>query len=145
MKTVDNGKVETFVLSQDGTRIHRFVITRNGKKVRTVFGLNKSIKTTQDSHEHLASLADQMFIRSKRQPRGKERGRFIRVADLFSGCGAMSVGVQEACRALGLRFKSVLSIDLSESASNIYQANFPEADVKAVDIRKIFRGKLQLE
>ncbi len=54
----------------------------------------------------------------------------------------MSVGVQEACRALGLRFKSVLSIDLSESASNIYKANFPEADVKAVDIRKIFRGKL---
>jgi len=55
----------------------------------------------------------------------------------------MSVGVKEACRALGLRFRPVLSIDCNEQACDIYRANFPGAEVKTADIRQRLRGRLR--
>jgi DNA (cytosine-5)-methyltransferase 1 len=137
----NNGSVETFVLSKDGRTIYRIVSTRRRKKIRTAVKLNQAIPN--GSNDRLASLADQSFICSQRRPRAKQRGRFVTVTDLFSGCGAMSVGVQEACRALGYRFKPVLSIDLDENASTVYKANFPKANVYAADIRTIFRGRLR--
>jgi len=54
----------------------------------------------------------------------------------------MSIGVQEACRALGLRFRPVLSIDFSRRAVNVYKANFPSAKVNTTDIRHVLRGRL---
>src|SRR2546423_1674438 len=108
IKRTDNGSVERFVLSKDRRKIYRVVSTRRRKKIRTSFKLDKALKKASDSNERLASCTDQGFIRSKRRPRPKQRGRIVRVADLFSGCGAMSVGVEEACRALGLCFKPVL-------------------------------------
>jgi len=130
-------------LSKDRRKIYRVVSTRRRKKIRTSFKLDKALKKASDSNERLASCTDQGFIRSKRRPRPKQRGRIVRVADLFSGCGAMSVGVEEACRALGLCFKPVLAIDFNKNASTIYKVNFPEAHVQTADIRAIFRGNLR--
>lgn len=51
----------------------------------------------------------------------------LRVADLFSGCGALSLGVAEACRALGLGFSPVLAVDMDQTALSVYSDNFHPA------------------
>jgi DNA (cytosine-5)-methyltransferase 1 len=47
------------------------------------------------------------------------------MVDLFSGCGGMTLGVAEACRALGFRAKPLLAVDIDKTALEIYQSNIP--------------------
>jgi DNA (cytosine-5)-methyltransferase 1 len=54
--------------------------------------------------------------------------------DLFSGCGGLSLGVREACRALGLGFQSVLAVDANPTALDVYAANFAPSDVICGDL-----------
>src|SRR5205823_1809369 len=54
--------------------------------------------------DDLRSAADILWLRRATSPPMPSTGEELRVADLFSGCGAMSLGVAEACRATGHRF-----------------------------------------
>lgn len=58
---------------------------------------------------------------------GSKRTRAIRTADLFSGCGAMSLGLKGACEALGWQFSSVLAADCDTRAIGVYERNFNPA------------------
>lgn len=51
--------------------------------------------------------------------------------DLFSGCGGLSAGLQEA------GFETRVAIELEEHASRAYKLNFPETEVITKDIRKV--------
>jgi DNA (cytosine-5)-methyltransferase 1 len=51
----------------------------------------------------------------------------LRYADLFSGCGGLSLGLEEAARALGLSAASVLSIEKDPVARSVYRRNFSPA------------------
>ena len=46
------------------------------------------------------------------------------MVDLFSGCGLMSLGLAEACRALGLTARPVLAVDVDKVALDVYARNF---------------------
>lgn len=108
----------------------------------TTFAINPAIKETRVTQESLAKLVDRALLRSRRRPRRRTKGRLIRIADLFSGCGAMTLGIEEACRALGFRVKPVIAIDINQPASDIYKRNFVSCEVKTIDIREILRGRL---
>ena len=60
-------------------------------------------------------------------PDVRRRGQ-VRIIDLFSGCGALTLGVVEACRALQLEAVPVIAVDTNASALDVYKANFPTAE-----------------
>lgn len=65
----------------------------------------------------------QAWLRSASRPCGGGGAPF-RVADLFSGCGGLSLGTWEACRRANRRFESTLAWDSDENALAVYQDNF---------------------
>lgn len=87
--------------------------------------------------DDLRSAADLAYLRRRSFPPAPDRGREMRAVDLFSGCGAMSLGVAEACRALGYRFRSAGAFDVDRRALNIYGANFEIADLSPTDLRTL--------
>jgi DNA (cytosine-5)-methyltransferase 1 len=84
---------------------------------------------------------DHNFLRTAKRPPAPS-GPIIRVVDLFSGCGGLSLGLQEACRALGRGFEVPLAVDADPVAADCYAANFPGAKVRKQDVCDIFDGRL---
>jgi len=70
-------------------------------------------------------------------------GPKLRVADLFSGCGGMTLGAIEAARSLGYDVEVVLAMELDEPIRKIYDANFSStiATLRA-DVADRFDGAL---
>ena len=75
--------------------------------------------------DDLAAAFDQAWLRSAHPPAPAADAAPVRVVDLFSGCGALSLGAAEACRALGRRFEPVLAVDIEPWAAATYGRNFP--------------------
>lgn len=68
--------------------------------------------------------------------------RAIRVADLFCGCGGLTLGLAEAARRLGCATDVRLALDLDESAITVFKANFVGAIVKLGAAEDCFPGGL---
>jgi len=66
----------------------------------------------------------------------------VRVADLFSGCGAMSLGVAEACRALNLTFESAGAFDINQVALEVYGRTFCLPTPMPVDLGVVLSNQL---
>jgi DNA (cytosine-5)-methyltransferase 1 len=62
-----------------------------------------------------------------------EFGHRLSIADLFCGCGGLSLGVYEAARAVGLRPRTLLSVDADAEALEVYRRNFAPEYVLAVN------------
>ena len=60
----------------------------------------------------------------QKKPSGKTTHGEIRVVDLFCGCGGLSLGIEEACRALEYKFTPVLGADIATAALDLYKKNF---------------------
>jgi DNA (cytosine-5)-methyltransferase 1 len=86
-------------------------------------------------------LAERAYLRSSRRPRENHSGQTVRVFDLFSGCGGLTLGLWEACRALGKQCLPVAAIDNSTIALDIYHRNFPSARLIPDDARKVIDGE----
>lgn len=71
-----------------------------------------------------------------------EPSRELRIVDLFSGCGQMTVGASEAARAVGLRGELVLAIDQDAAAAEILRRLFHDADVRQSDIQQLLAHDL---
>src|SRR5256886_2572288 len=81
----------------------------------------------------LRSAADLAWLCRKEAPPPAD-GPAVRVADLFSGCGGMSLGLAEACRALGFRFESAAVYDIDATALRVYAAAFGLPQPEPVDL-----------
>ena len=68
--------------------------------------------------------------------------RPIRVVDLFSGGGGFSLGCAEAARRVGRGTTIALAVEVDEAAADGYALNFPEADLRQVDVTTLFDGEL---
>jgi DNA (cytosine-5)-methyltransferase 1 len=73
----------------------------------------------------LAAAFDLAWLRSPRRPPPAPDAQPVRTVDLFSGCGALSLGAAEAARALGARLEPVLAVDIEAWAARTYGRNFP--------------------
>jgi len=72
-----------------------------------------------------AAAFDRAWLRCADRPATAPEAPRVRVVDLFSGCGALSLGAAEACRALGARFEPALAVDIEPWAVQTYARNFP--------------------
>jgi len=83
--------------------------------------------------------ADADFIRTPRPPYEALRPR-LRIVDLFAGCGGLTLGAAEAARRLGLGIEVRLAVDFDETATEVYRANLPTADVRQCSVEDLFSG-----
>jgi DNA (cytosine-5)-methyltransferase 1 len=86
--------------------------------------------------------SDQAFLRRSARPGYENLRPTVRVADLFCGCGAMSLGMAEAARRVGLGIKISMALDNDEDAVAVYRSNFPGADARCSSVEEIFDGQL---
>jgi len=90
-----------------------------------------------------SSLWDWEWLRKPAAP-SVGRGTEVQVTDLFSGCGQMALGVAEAARALGMRCKLKLAVDLNPDALKVCRRNFPNQtdNVLKASVEEILPGAL---
>jgi DNA (cytosine-5)-methyltransferase 1 len=85
---------------------------------------------------------DIAWLKSKEQPDVPKWRDEIRMVDLFSGTGPMTLGVVEAGRATGINVLPVFAIDFERNAAMNYSYNFPGCHVVNEDILKYVDGEL---
>ncbi len=77
------------------------------------------------------------YLRRSDPPDWTVGERLIRVVDLFSGVGGLTLGACEAARSLGLAAESAWAVDFDASAIGCHAANFgPHAE--AADLAEVF-------
>ena len=89
------------------------------------------------SQDALRKAWDQAWLRGALPMLNRESSAFatsLRIVDLFSGCGAMSLGVRLATESFGLHFESLLAADLNDSALDTYKLNFQPKTVLLGDL-----------
>jgi DNA (cytosine-5)-methyltransferase 1 len=128
----------SFRLDEKNRRVSRTATSPEGTSFTTSFDLPVHISTKQDTW----SLYDQVFLRSKKPAWHSPLGGTVRTADLFSGCGGLSLGTREACTALGKQFKSVLAIDEDSSSLEVYKCNFNPLETIGDDIWSVLSGEI---
>lgn len=65
----------------------------------------------------------------------------LRIVDLFSGCGGMTLGVLEACRLHGTPASIVLAMEKDEHIRDVFDANFEsEVQERRGDVLERFDG-----
>jgi DNA (cytosine-5)-methyltransferase 1 len=121
--------VESFRLADNRVSVKRSVVLRSGKISASEVQLPQRIDHSLSAASDVAALADLAFLRSRAWPVGLTTGRQVRVADLFSGCGVMSLATWEACRAVGASMYPAFASDLNATALAVYKHNFPGATV----------------
>lgn len=114
-----SSNIESFHYDRPRNSIIRMVRRRDG----TVAESDLLVDPMNIVGSDLASAHDWAWMRSKREPKLRGVRRSVRLVDLFSGCGGMTLGVKEACRALGLRAKPLLAVDIDKTALEVYQRN----------------------
>jgi hypothetical protein len=94
--------------------------------------------------DDLRATADRAFLQTAQRPSFETSGYGdpVRVVDLFSGCGAMSLGVAEASRALGRRFRSAGAFDLNWRALEVYAENFQIKLPEPTDLTHVLQANL---
>ncbi len=67
---------------------------------------------------------DRAFLRRKTKPAYESGASPIRLVDLFSGSGGLTLGVAEACRSAGRGLEVRLAMELDARIRSIYDLNF---------------------
>lgn len=81
------------------------------------------------------------FLRLTREPPAmREHEGELRVADLFSGVGGITIGIREAARQLGLQFRASLAMDADQAALECFTANFAPHVTVAQPIDSILKA-----
>jgi DNA (cytosine-5)-methyltransferase 1 len=131
---------EQFSLATSGREVLRRVSRNDGAVIETAFPLDRLQRNRSPSQLDLADLADASFLRTKMRPRVDANTPALRVVDLFSGCGVMSLGVSEAARALRMRLDPITAVDVSEAALGVFRFNFPGAIGITSRIEELLNG-----
>lgn len=131
------GVRESYEFDERRRSVSRTVTTSNGA-FTSRFDVPSTVSVKRDAR----SIYDQVFLRSKSQAwQGPLRGS-VRGADLFSGCGGLSLGAREASLALGRRFEAVLAIDENPTNLKVYQTNFNPSFAINDDIWTVLTGEI---
>jgi len=68
--------------------------------------------------------SDRGFLRHRERPAYELGDEPVRVVDLFSGCGGLTLGMAEAARRLGRGIDVALAVDFDEDIAAVFAANF---------------------
>lgn len=119
----------------DGDYVSRAVLFPNGRAVTSQIRMLGNGGSPRSAY-------DFAYLRRSTRPVMPHEGPEVRVADIFSGCGGLSLGAMEACRALGRRFTSVLALDNDEECVTVYKDNFHCKFAYKNDITQILDGRV---
>lgn len=122
--------------------VQRTVFLRDTSRRTTRIPLAVSIRHQHPTQPQLAAVANASFLRASEWPEILPNAEPVRTADLFSGCGIMTLGLWEACRAVGRRLDPVVAVDTDAIALSVYKRNFPDASVLDSPIESILDGDL---
>jgi DNA (cytosine-5)-methyltransferase 1 len=117
--------------------VWKVVRRRSGALVRSPF-----VSSPGFARRPRLAEAEAAFLAAATRPSVVTAAGDLRVVDLFCGAGGLSLGVREACIALGLNFVPVLAVDLEDSAISVYQRNFSPIRVHHGDITQLIDGPL---
>ena len=111
------GLVEHYASSSEG-RVVRTLARRDRSVAVSVLEASAGSDTDSDAYSTFWSA----WIRGKR-PQEATDAREIRTVDLFAGCGGLTLGIEEACRAVGLATRCALAVDTNDQAMAVFKAN----------------------
>jgi DNA (cytosine-5)-methyltransferase 1 len=131
-------KRECYQFDHSHQSVSRTVVVDSLRRATTDIPLGKGVPQAADPH----SVFDQAFLRTSTKPKADRNLPVIRGADLFSGCGGLSLGLSEACQAIGYRFEPILAVDRDISSLEVYMSNFTPKDAYNLDIEELLSGKL---
>lgn len=141
-ETQDARCPESFRLVDGRRVVERTVVRRDRRLVTSRVSLETSPQKRTLSEDDLAALFDREYLRSRMRPVVSESWPAVRLVDLFSSCGIMSLGVWEACRAIERRLQPVLALDTNASALKVYEQNFVGARATMGGIESLLDGDL---
>ncbi|MBU6330546.1 MAG: DNA cytosine methyltransferase [Acidobacteria bacterium] len=124
-------RVEEFKRTSSG--ISRLVRRRNGQVVESRFVPTDGQRGPVDPDS-----AEGSWLRSDAPNDLESTSQSLRVVDLFSGCGGLSVGAREAALSLGLAFVPALAVDFEPTAAEVFGKNFSGGRVIVGDVAEIF-------
>jgi DNA (cytosine-5)-methyltransferase 1 len=81
-------------------------------------------------------------LRSRSRPAFESGEGVLRIVDLFSGCGGITLGVAQAARELDYALDIPLAVDCDAQTTATYALNFPKATVCTELVDKVFDGRL---
>ena len=58
----------------------------------------------------------------------------IKMLDCFAGIGGFHIGIEEACKELGIEFECVGAIEFNKHSRETYSANFPTTPLLGLDV-----------
>ena len=129
--------------SINAAKVHGRLVSKlnSGRRgaTRSVSGL-----TGECAPEALCSpcRADQAFLRNAVRPQPPNGLAPLRAVDLFSGCGGMSLGLEEAARRNGLPFEVLLAADSDADAMTIFKRNLPYRTATVSRVEELFPGAI---
>ena len=134
-------RVESAELERFRTRngaYERVLTRRDGKQLTSAlagYGGTDARRTSADE-------AERAWLQSRVAPPSGAARSSLRVVDLFSGCGGLSIGLAEAARALNRSFEPLLAVDVDATAARTYGANFPTATTLCQDVEAVLPGRV---
>lgn len=135
------GCIEEFSYSQSGKSVLRIIHLPDAEKVST-----RSRLVTKDLNgEDAQSAFDHAFLRKRTAPAQSQYSSIVTAVDLFCGCGGLSLGAREACRALGKKFLPITAIDNDLSCLKVYERNFRCSNLEHRDIAHVIDGSIGSE
>jgi DNA (cytosine-5)-methyltransferase 1 len=129
--------IEAYVRASD--RLVRRVLRRDG----TYGEIDCGKAPGRAVDDRLAEIADKRWLTLTAAPELPAADQ-LRFVDLFCGCGALSLGVQEAARALGRGATPVMSADDDAAPLAVYAQSVPGGaeSVRQVDLAAMLDGSL---
>ncbi|GGS05765.1 putative BsuMI modification methylase subunit YdiO [Deinococcus sedimenti] len=134
---LDAHRVESFALNVDGTMLTRYVRRRDGTKRAS------SVRLRRPLEGDLRAAYDEAWLKSDTRPPTTNLSGQLRIVDLFSGCGGLSLGVIEAARALEMDYEVVLASDIFPSAREVYEGNIVVRRTTDEPVESLFDGALK--
>jgi len=117
---------------KDGDKIIRQVRSSRGVAESEVLSTVPSVHSDRFDYE---------WLRLAKRPVVNSTAQTMRSIDVFSGCGAMTLGVWEACRALNIDLQPVLAADIDQAALDVFKRNFPTSDSLCGDVSSVLQSE----
>lgn len=86
--------------------------------------------------------SDISTLKSTFVPQGDTFWPNLRIADLFSGCGGLSLGIQRAAHDLGYSLDVRLAVDSDQTAISVYRKLFPTAATFCRPLEQMLDGDI---
>lgn len=122
-----------------GTDARASSARRRPKKEEVTNGASSGVKKCENSSCELCR-ADARFLKRALRPKAPNGKISLRVADLFAGCGGMSLGLEEAARRTGNKLTVALAADTDARSLEVFGTNFPDARILTEDVAVLFPG-----